>query len=419
MLLGPALGGVRHPDVDLWMAAKGAPGAAAVLDFAGQKYGFRSPAGVPRWGSVAADMVFARASSAGRWPDSGPYEMVGNGVPRIDHDPLTREPLGVLIERSSINLCQQSEVQNGLAGMSSAINAAAITDFEGGRTGLRLNNAASTATAYKPVTATAGNTYTIACDVEMEDGAPPAFGGAVNSALNTFAFNLGGTFYIPARIAKTGVKVWRCFFSGAFGSTRTDAGIAQYQANEQRRIKVTGFQLEAGAPTSYIIAGASTVTRGTDNLSLLLPVVPADGFTVAFRAHMPRYGNVGDSNTLLTIAPAGTTANSLGLTTYGSIGQIWMGFPGGVGVYRLATAIAPGAEFYGAFAWSAARGWRGTALGGAVVNVTAQPGPVADLARMTLGSRAGAAPWGSTIKRLDFWPHGDFSDDVMRGLLAA
>jgi hypothetical protein len=34
-------GGVRHPDVDMWMAAEGAPGAAALLDFAGQKYGFR------------------------------------------------------------------------------------------------------------------------------------------------------------------------------------------------------------------------------------------------------------------------------------------------------------------------------------------------------------------------------------------
>lgn len=98
MLLGPALGGVRHPDVDLWMAAKGAPGAAALLDFAGERYGFRSSEGVPRWGSVAADMAFSRASEAGRWPASGPYEMVGSGMPRYDHDPVTREPLGVRIE---------------------------------------------------------------------------------------------------------------------------------------------------------------------------------------------------------------------------------------------------------------------------------------------------------------------------------
>ncbi|MDQ0301353.1 phage head spike fiber domain-containing protein [Ancylobacter polymorphus] len=417
VLLGAAPSIIGPSEVGAWMAAKGAPGAAALLDFAGQKYGFRSAAGVPRWGSVAADMAFSRASAAGRWRADGVYEMVGSNALRYDHDPVTREPLGVRIEGAATNLLTYSECPAGTADLISGSNITAVSDIEGGRTGLRLNNTTANAWAYKANPLATGTQATLSVLVEMEDGAPPVFGGGAVSGLNTFALVAGGPTLVPTVIARVGTKVWRCGWSGTSGGTG-GVGVFQATTNQQRRIKVTGFQLEAGSrASSYIVTGATTGVRGTDNLSMPLPIVPANGFTIAFGAHMPRYGNVGDANVLLNLMPAASTANRIGIDNFGRSNEVWMAFPGGVGTYRLATGIAPGAEFYGALSWSAAQGWRGTALGGTVINVTTQPAPAADLARITIGSRAGAAPWNDTIERLAMWSHGDFTDVQLQGLL--
>lgn len=416
VLLGGAPSIIGPSEVGAWMAAKGAPGAAALLDFAGQEYGFRSAAGVPRWGSVAADMVFARASAAGRWPDAGPYEMVGSGVLRYDHDPFTRTPLGARIEGAATNLLTYSEFPNGLANASAAGLATAVSDIEGGRTGIALNNSSGTAFVYKTKAAHTGP-LSLAVDVEMEDGLPPT----VTGGTPTFNFLIDTNYTIPPpyNSVRIGNKTWRVSVTKTINGAGGFVGVVQYQTHEQRRIKATGFQLEAGARvSSYIVTGATTGVRGTDNLSMPLPIVPATGFTMAFRARMPRYVNSGDSNTLFELMPAASTINRVGIDNFGNSGQVWMHFPGGVGAYRLALGVALGSEFYGALSWSATQGWRGTALGDTVVNVAGQPAPAADLARITVGSRAGSALWGDTIKRLAMWSHGDFTDAQLQGLLA-
>lgn len=426
VLLGAAPSIIGPSDVGAWMAAKGAPGAAALLDFAGSKYGFRSAAGVPRWGSVAADMAFARASAAGRWRADGVYEMAGSGVLRYDHDPVTREPLGALIEGSRTNLLIGSDGRRGFTPSGTSPPATALAT--------RLDKACAAITFPAGLSA-AGWAVSRAVYPAQTYPFPNAYSWSYKLSTNRpLLSGEGFTVMLNGSFATAGVNFtsandltqWaqRSVPNITYGST-LNAGLYPAVTNvttlgEPLTVYITDMQMELGpGPSSYVPTEVSAATRATDNLSMSLPVVPANGFTITFRAHMPRYGNAGDANVLFNLMPAASTANRIGIDNFGSSGQVWMAFPGGAGTYRLALGVALGSEFYGAFAWSAARGWRGTALGGAVVSVTSQPGPVADLARMTIGSRAGAAPWGSTIKRFGIWPHCDFTDDQMRSLAAA
>ena len=48
-------------------------------------------------------ITFTRTSGGGRFNSSGVYEWLGNNVPRFDYDPVTLQPLGILIEEERTN----------------------------------------------------------------------------------------------------------------------------------------------------------------------------------------------------------------------------------------------------------------------------------------------------------------------------
>ena len=416
MIAGSASGLARRSDVDLWMAAKGAAGAAAVLDFASGRYGFRSPAGVPRWGSVAADMVFTRASAAGRWPSAGSYEMVGSGVPRYDHDPATRVPLGVRIEGAATNLLTYSEFQNGLAGAQSVSGAVtAIADFEGGRTGLRFDNTSGLALAYKSNTTFAsGAARSFAADVEIEDGLPPVFTNPTPSSnVNTFALAVAGNGVLPTRFFQIGPKAWRVIWSGTIANNNNFYGVVQYATSQQRRIKVTGYQLEAGAAaSSYIVTGASAGVRAAERLYLDLTFDPAaqgitvlwDGLLPASNASVP-YG--------LNIHPAAAFSPNFGV--YSETTNFRVIANGGWG-QLISNPFVANARRRCVFRISPTT-LSASFDGGAVTSnalVTAIP---AGMTRMDIGSAAGYNFWGSTIKQIAVW-QGTLSNAQMMGLSA-
>lgn len=66
-------------------------------------------------GSVPSDQAFAslitltRASGGGRFNAAGVYEWLGNDVPRLDYDPVTLAPRGLLIEEQRTNLLLNSD----------------------------------------------------------------------------------------------------------------------------------------------------------------------------------------------------------------------------------------------------------------------------------------------------------------------
>jgi hypothetical protein len=425
VLLGAAPSIIGPSEVGAWMAAKGAPGAAALLDFAGERYGFRSSEGVPRWGSVAADMVFTRASAAGRWSSAGEYEMVGNNVLRYDHDPVTRAPLGVRVENSGTNFLTQSEFPNGITDTSNRGGATAVADIEGGRTGIRLDNTSINAFAYKSASLTVGQPYAFSVFVETEDGQPPVFPSATTSDPgNTFAVIMEnssvGINPQAFAVQRVGNKLWRVggFKAAAVATSVTNVGVLQYQTNQQRRIKVTGFQLETGAiASSYIVTGASVVTRAADWLYFDLPFDPAgEGVTVLFDGITP------PSFTPAAVAMTLIRAGSLDrLQLYATTGNF-----GPIGIYKNGTVwgpvstwrlFVPGARRRvvmrltpSSLAWS---------QNGDAVTTSALLGAIpADMTRLEVGTVTGGNHWRSTISRIAVWKGAPFTDAQMREISA-
>lgn len=99
---GPTISNLDRGDiVRAALAAKNqsplGPDSGFSLDFAKDLSFIRSAAGVVQ-DNAASLIEFQRLSGGGRWNHLGQYEWVGNNVPRYDHDPVTREPRGLLIE---------------------------------------------------------------------------------------------------------------------------------------------------------------------------------------------------------------------------------------------------------------------------------------------------------------------------------
>jgi hypothetical protein len=344
--------------------------------------------------------------------------MVGSGVLRYDHDPVTRQPLGVRIEGAATNLLTYSECPNGTADLLSGGQVTAVADIEGGRTGLRLNNTTANAWAYKANPLATGTQAVLSVFVEMEDGEPPVFGGGAVSGLNTFALVAGGPTLVPTVIERVSTKVWRCGWSGATGGTG-GVGVFQATTNQQRRFKVTGFQLEAGAvASSYIVTGASAVTRASERLYLDLPFDPAEeGVTLLWDG----------------VLPASSASIPVALTLVPPTGPIDR-----VQLYATSTLFGIVGENAASGFWAPTPGWRTFAAGarrrvvarltpaalslsqnGDAVTTAALTGAIPDgMTRLHVGSLAGSNPWGSTISRVAIWKGAPLSDAQMRELSA-
>jgi len=62
-------------------------------------------------------IAFTRAGEGGRFNAAGQYELVPANVPRLTHDPVTLQPLGILIEEQRTNLLLNSVIAGGTSGV--------------------------------------------------------------------------------------------------------------------------------------------------------------------------------------------------------------------------------------------------------------------------------------------------------------
>ena len=243
-------------------------------------------------------VTFSRASTGTYFDSNGVLQTAAAGVARFDHDPITGESKGFLIEEQRSNLLTYSEQFNDAiwSKTNATITANTIVAPDGTLTGDKLventsssvhvvlfNNTTTAASTTSTLSVFAkaaeltclrlviadGTTGTDFCQANFDLGAI-----SVTVANNGIGSGAVGT------INSVGNGWYRLTLSGkpstSSNNTRADiyllqtqAGAASYTGNGYSGLYIWGAQLEAGAfPTSYIPTVASQVTRSADAASM-------------------------------------------------------------------------------------------------------------------------------------------------------
>lgn len=237
--------------------------------------------GPPAWdftgGTLPAGVTFTRAGSATYFDAAGVLQTAAADVPRFDHDPVTLQPRGLLVEPSATNRLLNSGFAGGAAGTpgtaptSWPFNASggAITVASGGEIGLSATAARqiigpTVALALDEVV-TFGVTVTanLNGNVFRQIAAPVPSSGAVASIIRYYAngVEVDGLTYVPA--AGETLRFTLTMGGGA-GSYTFRIGVGA-NSNATGEARFTRPQLENGAtPTSYIPTTTAAATRAAD-----------------------------------------------------------------------------------------------------------------------------------------------------------
>jgi len=179
------------------------------------------------------------------------------GAPRFDHDPVTLESLGLLVEESRTNLVTDSASANNwtvLAGGTTAASSSICPD--GSTDGTRVTAVVLNDGAYKPFTATTSGNHISTYYARTRTGVAVDV-KAANSG------SAGPTVTLPAD--GTWVRVVGAVSNLGAGSKY----LSIRSANASMDIDVWGLQAEfASFPTSYIPTTSSAVTRAADLASI-------------------------------------------------------------------------------------------------------------------------------------------------------
>ena len=241
-------------------------------------------------------ITFTRSSGGSYVGADGLIKYAGVNEARFDHNPVTGESLGLLIEESRQNLLLQS---NGFDTASWGKNSVTLVPNS-------ITSPDGTTNAYKPVENTTNNlhrtsqivsksavatTYTFSVFAKagerngLEFGMSDA-GGYVdcfpNASTGTFSAvpAINGSWVLGSYGSIAYSNGWYRYYVTAttsaqssviafIGTTRSVGVLNNYQGDGTSGIYIWGAQLEqASVPTSYIPTTTSTVTRSADNASM-------------------------------------------------------------------------------------------------------------------------------------------------------
>ena len=242
-------------------------------------------------------ITFTRASGGSYVGADGLIKYAGVNEARFDHDPVTGECKGLLIEESRTNLFTYSEdFSNAIYSIGSgSISTNTITAPDGNITAdAFIENTTSNAYHYfnKSITKAASSiTYTLSTFVQSKggrrigirlqssgsNGAVSVF-DLVSGTIATAAFVYGTGFSSPSSsIIKYPNNWYRIVLTVTSDTTTSlqaeyflqNGSLGAYTGDGTSGLYIWGAQLEAGAfPTSYIPTQASTRTRARDTASI-------------------------------------------------------------------------------------------------------------------------------------------------------
>jgi hypothetical protein len=363
-------------------------------------------------------------------------QTAASGVARFDHNPITDESLGLLIEEQRANLLLRSEEFDNASWTktASSITANTIVAPDGALTGDALIENTATAEHVLIQTATTASNSARSFSVYAKAAGRSVIrllfdrdAGFTDYCLAIFdlasgtvvsASNAGTGSGAAGTIVAVGNGWYRCTLTGTPSTTvgttlrnivylqATSGGGTNYTGNGYSGVFLWGAQLEAGAfPTSYIQTVASQVTRAADAASMTGTNFSswynqAEGTMFASgngaKGQFPMV--FGITETIANINNQFSTFIFNGVTPSS---DIWSG---GVSQANLVqtNAVALG----GAFALSVAVKTNDFALSAQGLSVTVDtsgtlPG---SFARLDIGARNAVLPLNGTIRKIAYYP---------------
>jgi hypothetical protein len=203
-------------------------------------------------------VTFTRASSGTYVDSEGVIRTATTNEARFDHNPVTGESLGLLVEEQRTNLLLSSEEFNSASWVASAGVTVTADSSQGSPSAFsqvyRIDYSGANLNFSQGVTGVSGLTYTLSIYVK----------GAAGETIRLSSGNMTGA----ANFTLTGS--WqRISITGTSSSASINLGLSTFGGVTARTVYATASQLEAGAfPTSYIPTGASAVTRSADVCSI-------------------------------------------------------------------------------------------------------------------------------------------------------
>ena len=199
---------------------------------------------------------------------------------RFDHNPVTGESLGLLVEEQRTNLLTYSSDYTNVAWLkgNSTITANTIVAPDGTLTASKLIESTSAGYHYLQESITFdGTTKTISIYAKAAERNWIALGTGAECTFNLSTGTIGalGVSTTSASITPVGNGWYRCSVTGAdisggnYVFLQPNSTAISYTGDGVSGVYLWGAQLEAGSfPTSYIKTEASQVTRSADSASM-------------------------------------------------------------------------------------------------------------------------------------------------------
>jgi hypothetical protein len=265
--LKPIVAPPRWAKDELWRKAQAVP--SLDLNFASTKSLVDATTG-------AELVTFTRTSDGTATNSLGNLIVVPANTPRFDHDPMTGESLGLLVEEQRTNLLLSSEEFNSASWVASAGVTVTADSSQGSPSAFsqvyRIDYSGANLNFSQGVTGVSGLTYTLSIYIKGTAGKTIRLSSANMTGATNFTLTGG----------------WqRISITGTSSATNLNFGLSTFGGVTARTIYVTAAQLEAGAfATSYIPTGASAVTRAASLGDLISSAIANNirSFYVEFRS---------------------------------------------------------------------------------------------------------------------------------------